>query len=68
MCSAVTVSAQTTDKICEDGWVAYNGNCYYLATDDKASRPDALNDCVNRKADLLILEIPEEVVKIHYQL
>lgn len=47
---------------CDDGWLAYNNNCYMINTIKSVSRAAAAQECNNQDASLLRIESQDQLV------
>jgi hypothetical protein len=56
------VKVQLTAKTCTEGWQRFGCSCYYISTEVN-TWDYARQDCLNRGADLVILNSEDEQVR-----
>uniref|UniRef100_A0A673VW67 C-type lectin domain-containing protein n=1 Tax=Salmo trutta TaxID=8032 RepID=A0A673VW67_SALTR len=60
--STTTERDQLQNRSCPEGWRRFGCGCYYLSTEEKAWT-ESRQDCLERGADLVIVNSEEEQVR-----
>ncbi|KAL4225125.1 G-protein coupled receptor [Mactra antiquata] len=65
---AVRSIFEQPQQVCEDGWMYFEGSCYYVANFDPGTFDDARQACLNIGADLVKITSMKEQDVVHFYL
>ncbi|XP_033481264.2 asialoglycoprotein receptor 2-like isoform X1 [Epinephelus lanceolatus] len=55
-----TAEGETEEEFCPEGWLMFGSSCYYISSQRGRSWDDSRQDCMQRGADLVIINSRQE--------